>query len=57
MKPGKTHTPSKNLSGMAQGSGANKRDSAVANASRGGKTMKYKSGDVTRSTGSLKKYA
>jgi len=52
---GKTHVPMGKAGGM--GSGVNKRDSNTAtNTPSGGKTLKYNNGDVTRSTGSLKKY-
>ena len=52
---GKTH---KDMgTGSGKGSGTNKRDSATATGtSSGGKTLKYRSGDVTRSTGSFSKY-
>jgi hypothetical protein len=51
---GKTH---KDMgAGSGKGSGNNKRDSAVNTSSAGGSTMKYRSGDVKRSTGSLAKY-
>jgi hypothetical protein len=39
------------------GSGANRRDSATdTSATSGGSTLKYRSGDVKRSTGSNAKY-
>jgi hypothetical protein len=51
---GKTH---KDMgAGSGKGSGHNKRDSAINTSSVGGSTMKYRSGDVKRSTGSLSKY-
>ncbi len=52
---GRTHTPMGKKSGS--GSGHTKRDSAVATGtSSGGKTLRYRSGDVKRSTGDFKKY-
>jgi hypothetical protein len=48
---GKTHTPMGKMAGKAG------RDSAVAkNTPSGGGTMRYRSGDVKRSTGSFKSY-
>lgn len=52
---GKVHKDMGTASG--KGSGVTKRDSAIATGtSSGGKTLKYRSGDVTRSTGSFKSY-
>lgn len=52
---GKTH---KDMgAGSGKGSGNNKRDSAMnTSGSGGGSTLKYRSGDVKRSTGSMSKY-
>lgn len=51
---GKTHKPM--ASGTGKGSGA-KKDSATNTSSYGGgKTLRYRSGDVTRTTGSNAKY-
>lgn len=48
---GKTHTP------MGKMSGKGGRDAAVEkNSSSGGGTLKYRNGDVKRSTGSFKSY-
>lgn len=52
---GKTHKPMGSMAG--KGSGNTKRDSAVATGTPvGGKTLRYTSGDVKRSTGSFKSY-
>lgn len=52
---GNTHTPMGKMSG--KGSGNTRRDSATATGtSSGGGTLKYRSGDVKRSTGSFKSY-
>lgn len=48
---GKTHTPMGKMAGKAG------RDSAVAKSnSAGGSTLRYRSGDVKRSTGTFKDY-
>jgi hypothetical protein len=51
---GKTHKDGG--PGAGKGSGNTKRDSAIATSSSGGGTLKYRSGDVKRSTGSFSKY-
>jgi hypothetical protein len=52
---GKTETPMGKAGG--KGSGATKRDSAKnTSTSSGGSTLRYRSGDVKRSTGSFKSY-
>jgi hypothetical protein len=52
---GKTNKPMG--AGSGTGSGHTKRDSATnTNTSGGGSTLKYRSGDVKRSTGSFSKY-
>ena len=57
MKQGKTHTPTKTLSG--RGSGVNKRDASVATPMSGGGTKvidRTKGGHLSRSKGSFKRY-
>lgn len=52
---GKTHTPMGAKSG--KGAGVNTRDSAKnTSTSSGGSTLRYRSGDVKRSTGSFSSY-
>jgi len=52
---GKTHKPMGAMGG--RGSGNTARDSATATGTPGGGgTLKYRSGDVKRSTGSFKSY-
>lgn len=54
-REGSTHTYMGKGSG--RGAGVNTRDPAVEKTSSGaGSTLKYRSGDVKRSTGSMKKY-
>lgn len=53
---GHTHTPMGKAAGKG-GSGANRRDSATnTSTSAGGSTLRYRSGDVKRTTGSMAKY-
>jgi hypothetical protein len=54
-REGSTHTEMGKASGT--GAGINKRDSATNTSNmRGREVLKYRSGDVTRSTGSFKSY-
>jgi hypothetical protein len=54
-REGSTHTEMGKGSG--KGAGVNKRDSAKnTSGNSGGGTLKYRSGDVKRSTGSFAKY-